>query len=178
MPLDVPTIHICTHVDLLCMHTLTYSHVGAYFGASLIDSVFSVSPVVPLAPELHLEPLNCTTILARWQLENRNSVSVLGYKLFYHEETQPESAPLQLRASDNRRSISGLGESCFSHNERHLYAGTCLKKYWTPLLHIILFLHEQHLTQAFILTRTSHPAQPLCFVVLRCVFTRVRWHMI
>uniref|UniRef100_A0A3P8T1I2 Protogenin n=1 Tax=Amphiprion percula TaxID=161767 RepID=A0A3P8T1I2_AMPPE len=63
---------------------------------------------VPLAPELHLEPLNCTTISVRWQLAPKNSASVQGYKLFYHEESQPESAPLQLRASDYAHTIGGL----------------------------------------------------------------------
>ncbi|XP_060924749.1 protogenin A [Limanda limanda] len=63
---------------------------------------------VPLAPELHLEPLNCTTILVRWQLTSRNSVSVQGYRLFYHEESQPENTPVQLRASDNKHTIGGL----------------------------------------------------------------------
>lgn len=71
------------------------------------------SSLVPLAPELYLEPLNCTTILVRWQLAPRNSVSVQGYKLFYHEESQPESAPVQLRASENKRTIGGLGEFFF-----------------------------------------------------------------
>ncbi|XP_034052791.1 protogenin A-like isoform X1 [Gymnodraco acuticeps] len=63
---------------------------------------------VPMAPELHLEPLNCTTILARWQLSPRNSASVQGYRLFYHEESQSERAPLQLRALDNTYTIGGL----------------------------------------------------------------------
>ncbi|XP_041648489.1 protogenin A-like [Cheilinus undulatus] len=63
---------------------------------------------VPLAPDLHLEPLNCTTISVRWQLAPRNSASVQGYRLFYHEESQPESAPLQLRASDYTHTIGGL----------------------------------------------------------------------
>ncbi|XP_030578198.1 protogenin A [Archocentrus centrarchus] len=63
---------------------------------------------VPLAPELHLESLNCTTILVRWQLAPRNSASVRGYKLFYHEESQPESTPVQLHASDNKHTIGGL----------------------------------------------------------------------
>ncbi|XP_068168459.1 protogenin A [Antennarius striatus] len=63
---------------------------------------------VPLAPELHLEPLNCTTILVRWQLEPRNSARVLGYRLYYHEESQSERNPVQLRASDHSRTISGL----------------------------------------------------------------------
>ncbi|KAM4597248.1 protogenin A [Fundulus diaphanus] len=63
---------------------------------------------VPLAPELYLEPLNCTTISARWHLTPRNSASVRGYRLFYHEESQPESAPLQLQASAHKHTIEGL----------------------------------------------------------------------
>ncbi|KAF7660585.1 hypothetical protein LDENG_00279200 [Lucifuga dentata] len=68
----------------------------------------SSSAQVPLAPELHLEPLNCTTIMARWQLAPRNSARVQGYKLFYHEESQSENAPVQLRAFDNTHTIGGL----------------------------------------------------------------------
>uniref|UniRef100_A0A3Q2CPY8 Protogenin n=1 Tax=Cyprinodon variegatus TaxID=28743 RepID=A0A3Q2CPY8_CYPVA len=63
---------------------------------------------VPLAPELYLEPLNCTTISARWHLMPRNSASVRGFKLFYHEESQPESSPLQLQASAYKHTIGGL----------------------------------------------------------------------
>ncbi|KAM9408299.1 protogenin A [Pholidichthys leucotaenia] len=63
---------------------------------------------VPLAPELHLEPLNCTTIVARWHLAPRSSAKVQGFKLFYHEESQPESTPVQLRATDNTHTIGGL----------------------------------------------------------------------
>uniref|UniRef100_A0A8C6UMT1 Protogenin n=1 Tax=Neogobius melanostomus TaxID=47308 RepID=A0A8C6UMT1_9GOBI len=66
------------------------------------------SAQVPGSPELHLEPLNCTTIVARWQLGPRNSVSVQGYRLFYHEESQPESAPVQLRAPVKSHTIGGL----------------------------------------------------------------------
>ncbi|XP_057709198.1 protogenin A [Corythoichthys intestinalis] len=66
------------------------------------------SAQVPLSPELHLEPLNCTTISVRWRLVQRNSASVQGYKLFYHEESQSESAPLRLRASDHSYTIGGL----------------------------------------------------------------------
>lgn len=69
-------------------------------------------PIVPLAPDLRLEPLNCTTVLVRWQLAPRNSVGVQGFKLFYREESQPESAPLLLRAAENKRTIGGLGKSC------------------------------------------------------------------
>lgn len=72
------------------------------------------APPVPLAPDLHLEPLNCTTILVRWQLAPRNSVGVQGYKLFYHEESHPDSPPLLLRASEFKRTIGGLGKSYFN----------------------------------------------------------------
>lgn len=72
--------------------------------------MFNSFSLVPLAPELHLEPLNCTTILVRWQLGPKNSASVQGYRLFYHEESQSESAPVQLRASDKTHTIEGLGE--------------------------------------------------------------------
>uniref|UniRef100_A0A8C3AZL2 Protogenin n=1 Tax=Cyclopterus lumpus TaxID=8103 RepID=A0A8C3AZL2_CYCLU len=68
----------------------------------------SSSARVPMAPELHLEPLNCTTILARWQLAPRNSASVQGYRLFYHEESQSERAPVQLRALENTYTFGGL----------------------------------------------------------------------
>ncbi|CDQ79000.1 unnamed protein product [Oncorhynchus mykiss] len=68
------------------------------------------SAKVPLAPELQLEPLNCTTIIVRWQLAPGNSVSIQGYRLFYHEESQAESSPIQLRVQDNRHTIGGLGE--------------------------------------------------------------------
>ncbi|CAG5855571.1 unnamed protein product, partial [Menidia menidia] len=63
---------------------------------------------VPLAPELRLEPLNCTTISAQWQLTSRKAATLQGYKLFYHEESQPESPPVQLHASANTHIIEGL----------------------------------------------------------------------
>uniref|UniRef100_A0A6Q2X527 Protogenin n=1 Tax=Esox lucius TaxID=8010 RepID=A0A6Q2X527_ESOLU len=66
------------------------------------------SAKVPLAPELQLEPLNCTTITVRWQLAPGNSASVQGYRLFYHEESQAESSPIQLRTQDSRHTIGGL----------------------------------------------------------------------
>ncbi|XP_039627841.1 protogenin-like isoform X2 [Polypterus senegalus] len=63
---------------------------------------------VPLAPELHLEPLNCTTILVRWQPSPVNRASIQGYKLFYREESQQERAPIELRAKDSHHTIGGL----------------------------------------------------------------------
>ncbi|XP_030649970.1 protogenin A [Chanos chanos] len=66
------------------------------------------STKVPLAPELQLEPLNCTTIAVRWRLSPGNAAGVQGYRLFYHEENQPESAPILLRAQDSQHTIGGL----------------------------------------------------------------------
>nr|XP_023669595.1 protogenin [Paramormyrops kingsleyae] len=66
------------------------------------------SAKVPLAPELHLEPLNCTTIVVHWRPSPGNAAMVQGYRLFYHEEGQPESAPIQLPGSDTQRLIGGL----------------------------------------------------------------------
>lgn len=97
-----------------------------FFSCELFSTCFSKSSVisplklyiffclfsVPLAPELYLEPLNCTTISARWQLTPRNSAKILGYRLFYHEESQSESSPLQLHASSHSYVIEGLGKFC------------------------------------------------------------------
>ncbi|XP_017560484.2 protogenin A [Pygocentrus nattereri] len=64
---------------------------------------------VPLAPELQLEPLNCTTVIVRWRLAVGSSVAGLqGYRLFYHEESQPESAPIQLPPHLNQHTVGGL----------------------------------------------------------------------
>ncbi|XP_064168970.1 protogenin A-like isoform X1 [Anguilla rostrata] len=68
----------------------------------------SSSAKVPLAPELQLEPLNCTTIVARWQPSPGNSASIQGYRLFYREEGQPESAPIQLPAQRAQHIMGGL----------------------------------------------------------------------
>ncbi|XP_047451962.1 protogenin B-like isoform X2 [Mugil cephalus] len=62
---------------------------------------------VPLAPILQLEPLNCTSIVARWQT-SPESVAVQGYRLCYHEEGQPEQPNIQLQAEARSYTISGL----------------------------------------------------------------------
>ncbi|KAJ8343543.1 hypothetical protein SKAU_G00308720 [Synaphobranchus kaupii] len=68
----------------------------------------SSSAKVPLAPELQLEPLNCTTIMARWQPSPGNLASIQGYRLFYREEGQPESAPIQLPPKRAQHIMGGL----------------------------------------------------------------------
>ncbi|XP_022611930.1 protogenin B-like [Seriola dumerili] len=62
---------------------------------------------VPSAPILQLEPLNCTSIVARWQT-SPESVAVQGYRLCYHEEGQPEQPNIQLQAQTFTYTISGL----------------------------------------------------------------------
>ncbi|XP_076589614.1 protogenin B-like [Chaetodon auriga] len=65
------------------------------------------SSKVPSAPILQLEPLNCTSIVARWQT-SPESVAVQGYRLCYHEEGQPEQPTIQLQAQTYTHTISGL----------------------------------------------------------------------
>ncbi|XP_040017641.2 protogenin B [Gasterosteus aculeatus] len=65
------------------------------------------SSKVPSAPTLQLEPLNCTSIVARWQTSPQ-SVVVQGYRLCYHEEGQPEQPIIQLQAQTYTYTISGL----------------------------------------------------------------------
>lgn len=64
---------------------------------------------VPPAPLLQLEPLNCTSIVARWQI-SAESVAVQGYRLCYHEEGHPEQPAIQLQAQNHTYAISGLGK--------------------------------------------------------------------
>lgn len=70
-------------------------------------------PIVPSAPILQLEPLNCTSIVARWKTSSE-SVAVQGYRLCYHEEGHPEQPTVQLQAQNFTYTISGLGEWCSS----------------------------------------------------------------
>ncbi|KAM3609193.1 uncharacterized protein V6R79_010862 [Siganus canaliculatus] len=65
------------------------------------------SSKVPSSPVLQLEPLNCTSIVARWQT-SPESVAVQGFRLCYHEEGQPEQPTIQLPALTSTYTISGL----------------------------------------------------------------------
>ncbi|XP_068169503.1 protogenin B-like [Antennarius striatus] len=65
------------------------------------------SSKVPSAPILHLEPLNCTSIVLRWQT-TPESVAVESYRLCYHEEGQPEQPTIQLQAETYAYTIGGL----------------------------------------------------------------------
>ncbi|CAG5957873.1 unnamed protein product, partial [Menidia menidia] len=70
------------------------------FGSSRFD-------IVPSAPILQLEPLNCTSIVARWQT-TPGSVAAQGFRLCYHEEGQPEQPNILLQAPTSTFTISGL----------------------------------------------------------------------
>ncbi|XP_054858287.1 protogenin [Eublepharis macularius] len=62
----------------------------------------------PKSPELRLEPLNCTTIAVKWQPGLADTATIQGYKLYYKEEGQQESAPVLLEASVLAHTVSGL----------------------------------------------------------------------
>ncbi|XP_069767120.1 protogenin A isoform X2 [Narcine bancroftii] len=68
----------------------------------------ATSVKVPLAPELRLEPLNCTTIVVRWKQAEENDVQIQGYKLFYREESQQECEPIGLTVHNSHYTIGGL----------------------------------------------------------------------
>ncbi|XP_020837007.1 protogenin [Phascolarctos cinereus] len=68
----------------------------------------ATSVKAPKSPELHLEPLNCTTITVRWQQDSEDTATVQGYKLYYKEEGQQENGPILLDASDFLHTLSGL----------------------------------------------------------------------
>ncbi|XP_066523098.1 protogenin B [Hoplias malabaricus] len=65
------------------------------------------STIVPPAPHLELEPLNCTSITVRWHHGPSDAV-VQGYKLFYQPDGQTESSTLQFRPQDYQHTIAGL----------------------------------------------------------------------
>ncbi|KAM5235550.1 protogenin [Ctenodactylus gundi] len=62
----------------------------------------------PKAPELHLEPLNCTAVSVTWQRDAEDTATVHGYKLFYKEEGQQETGPFVLGAGDLLYVLGGL----------------------------------------------------------------------
>ncbi|XP_055517229.1 protogenin-like isoform X2 [Leucoraja erinacea] len=68
----------------------------------------ATSVKVPLAPELRLEPFNCTTITVKWKQAEENDVQIQGYRLFYREESQQETGPITLGMQNSHYTISGL----------------------------------------------------------------------
>ncbi|KAM9092537.1 protogenin isoform 2-T2 [Megaptera novaeangliae] len=68
----------------------------------------ATSVKAPKSPELHLEPLNCTTISVKWQQDAEDTATIQGYKLYYKEEGQQENGPILLATSDLLYTLSGL----------------------------------------------------------------------
>nr|XP_045757682.1 protogenin [Mirounga angustirostris] len=64
--------------------------------------------LAPKSPELHLEPLNCTTISVKWQQDAEDTATIQGYKLYYKEEGQQEHGPIFLDTGDLLYTLSGL----------------------------------------------------------------------
>ncbi|EGV99883.1 Protogenin [Cricetulus griseus] len=77
-------------------------------GLRVVDTALSL--LAPKSPELHLEPLNCTTISVRWLQDTEDPATIQGYKLFYKEEGQQENGPIFLDTGDLLYTLSGLGE--------------------------------------------------------------------
>lgn len=74
----------------------------------VVDTALSL--LAPKSPELHLEPLNCTTISVRWLRDTEDPAAIQGYKLFYKEEGQQENGPIFLDTGDLHYTLSGLGK--------------------------------------------------------------------
>ncbi|TRY90145.1 hypothetical protein DNTS_033337, partial [Danionella cerebrum] len=66
------------------------------------------SASVPLAPELQLESLNCTTVALRWQISSGDGSRLQGFKLSYHESGQSEGAAIQIPPHHRQHIIGGL----------------------------------------------------------------------
>ncbi|XP_030630765.1 protogenin B [Chanos chanos] len=66
------------------------------------------SAIVPPAPALQLEPLNCTSVTVRWHPSPSDAV-IQGYHLSYYEDDHPEGSPIQISGQDHQYSITGLG---------------------------------------------------------------------
>ncbi|XP_017340479.1 protogenin B isoform X2 [Ictalurus punctatus] len=62
---------------------------------------------VPSAPNLELEPFNCTSVTVRWH-PAPSDVVVQGYKLSWHPDGQSESSTVQLRPLDYQHTIAAL----------------------------------------------------------------------
>ncbi|XP_052453081.1 protogenin B isoform X1 [Carassius gibelio] len=65
------------------------------------------SATVPPAPNLELEPVNCTSVTVRWHPASSDAV-LQGYKLSFHPDGQSEDSVLQLPPHDHQHSITGL----------------------------------------------------------------------
>ncbi|XP_077087084.1 protogenin B [Siphateles boraxobius] len=65
------------------------------------------SAAVPPAPNLELEPLNCTSVTIRWHPTPSDAV-IQGFKLCFQPDGQSEGSILQLPPQDHQHTITGL----------------------------------------------------------------------
>lgn len=72
-----------------------------------VKRLFSSS--VPPAPNLELEPQNCTSVTVRWH-PAPNDALVQGYKISFHPDSQSEDSIIQLPVQDHQYTITGLSE--------------------------------------------------------------------
>ncbi|KAF7701955.1 hypothetical protein HF521_001238 [Silurus meridionalis] len=62
---------------------------------------------VPSAPNLELEPFNCTSITVRWHPAPSDTV-IQGYKISWYPDGQSESSTIQLHSQDYQHTITAL----------------------------------------------------------------------
>ncbi|KAM9497183.1 protogenin B [Clarias gariepinus] len=62
---------------------------------------------VPPAPNLELEPFNCTSVTVRWHLVPSDAV-IQGYRLSWHPDSHSESSTIQLHPQDFHHTIAAL----------------------------------------------------------------------
>lgn len=67
---------------------------------------------VPSAPNLELEPFNCTSVTVRWHHAPSDAV-IQGYKLSWLPDGQSEGSTIQLHPQDHQHTIAALGK-CFT----------------------------------------------------------------
>ncbi|XP_056307521.1 protogenin B [Danio aesculapii] len=65
------------------------------------------SATVPPAPNLELEPLNCTSVSVRW-FPAPSDVLIQGFKLSFHPDGQSEDSVTQLPPQDHQHTITAL----------------------------------------------------------------------
>ncbi|XP_017554779.1 protogenin B [Pygocentrus nattereri] len=65
------------------------------------------SSTVPPAPNLELEPLNCTSITVRWHPAPSDAI-IQGYKLLCYPDGQTEGSTIQFHPQDYQYTIAGL----------------------------------------------------------------------
>uniref|UniRef100_A0A8C1I809 Protogenin n=1 Tax=Cyprinus carpio TaxID=7962 RepID=A0A8C1I809_CYPCA len=107
------------------------------------------STKVPLAPELQLESLNCTTVVLRWHLPAGSGTGLQGFKLSYHEESEPEGVLTQIPPHHRQHTIGGLESQIYSYMQYisvnvHFYPCVLMLKTFMSMLFVsCMITHSQ-----------------------------------